>query len=347
MTEQDTTQPLSTRRKILFTMISILFFLGIIFLVGEVIARIMYSPPAHYQKADVDAHFGWYTKSNDRQEGKQKDSAGNEYPVIYETSKNGFREWGDVNSKKPKIFFIGDSYVQSVEVSNDKLFYNLLKDSLQVEVFAFGQAGFGNFQQYLVLDKYFDEIKPDIVVLQTCDNDFIDNYHQLELESGYKVGLERPYLKLNGQTEYYKPVPKAQRIIAKSKFLSYLAFKMNVLQQKTNTASVIAEKKIAEQKRGYNHFDQSVKISDKIIEKFRKRIPSDVKFIGFSASLFNPQLGEFQQIFEKHQVPFYSEPAMAIQLAQKRKQVVNSDDGYHWNEAGHELIAKALLEILK
>lgn len=343
----DNNKPLTTRRKILFSLISILFSLGIIFFVGELVARIFYQPPAHYQKADVDSKFGWYTKSNDKQVGKQKDKAGNEYEVIYQTEKNGFREWGDVNSDKQKVFFLGDSYIQSVEVSNDKLFYNLLKDSLDIEVFAFGQAGFGNWQQYLVLDKFLDEIKPDIIVLQTCDNDFIDNYHQLELESGYKVGLERPYLKLDGSTEYYKPVPKMQRIIAKSKFLSYLAFKFNVLQQKTNTAAVLAEKKIAEQKRGYNHFEQSVKISDKILEKFRKRIPADVKFVGFSASIFNPQLAEFQQIFEKHQVPFYATPAQAIQQAQQQRQIVNSEDGYHWNELGHEVIAREVLKILQ
>ncbi len=342
----DTKRPLTTGRKILFTIISILFFTGIIFLVGELVASMFYQPPAHYQKADVDSTFGWYTKSNDKQVGKQKDSAGNEYDVIYQTGKNGFREWGDVNSKKQKVFFLGDSYIQSVEVSNDKLFYNLLKDSLDIEVFAFGQAGYGNWQQYMVLDKFLDIIKPDVVVLQTCDNDFIDNYHQLELESGYKVGLERPYLKLDGTTEYYKPVPKAQRIIAKSKFLSYLAFKFNVLQQKTNTAAVLAEKKIAEQKRGYHHFDQSVKISDKILEKFKARVPADVKFIGFSASLFNPQLSEFQQLFKKHQIPFYSEPAQAIQKAQQQKQTVNSEDGYHWNEAGHQIIGNEIRKIL-
>ncbi len=343
----DSKQPLSTGRKILFTIISILFSLGVIFLVGELVARIFYQPPAHYQKADIDSKFGWYTKSNDKQVGKQKDKGGNEYEVIYQTEKNGFREWGDINSTKKKVFFLGDSYIQSVEVSNDKLFYNLLQDSLDIEVFAFGQAGFGNWQQYLVLDKYFDIIKPDVVVLQTCDNDFIDNYHQLELESGYKVGLDRPYLKLDGTTEFYKPVPKTQRIIAKSKFLSYLAYKFNILQQKTNTAAVLAEKKIAEQKRGYKHFDQSVKISDKIIEKFRNRIPNEVQFVGFSASLFNPQLSEFQQIFKKHGIPFYAEPAQAIQQAQQQKQIVNSEDGYHWNEAGHVLIAEELVSILE
>ena len=343
----DTTQPLSTGRKILFTIISILFALGVIFFIGELVARLFYQPPAHYQKADVDSKFGWYTKSNDQQVGKQKDKAGNEYDVIYETEKNGFREWGDVNSKKKKVFFLGDSYIQSVEVSNDKLFYNLLKDSLDIEVFAFGQAGFGNWQQYLVLEKFFDVIKPDVVVLQTCDNDFIDNYHQLELESGYKVGLERPYLKLDGSTEFYKPVPKTQRMIAKSKFLSYLAFKFNVLQQKTNTAAVLAEKKIAEQKRGYNHFDHAVKITDKILEKFRTRIPEEVQFIGFSASIFNPQLSEFQQIFKKHNIPFYAEPALAIQQAQQQKQIVNSADGYHWSEAGHEVIGREIYKVLK
>ena len=342
----DSKRPLTTGRKILFTIISIFFFLGIIFLVGELVARLFYQPPAHYQKADIDSTFGWYTKSNDRQVGKQKDKGGNEYEVIYETEKNGFREWGDINSIKKKVFFLGDSYIQSVEVSNDKLFYNIIKDSLDIEVFAFGQAGFGNWQQYLVLDKYMDIINPDVVVLQTCDNDFIDNYHQLELESGYKVGLDRPYLKLDGTTEFYKPVPKIQRIISKSKFLSYLAYKFNVLQQKTNTAAVLAEKKIAEQKRGYNHFDQSVKITDKIVEKFRSRIPTDVKFVGFSASLFNPQLSEFQQIFEKHQIPFYSEPAKAIQQAQVERKIVTSEDGYHWNEEGHEVIGKEVAKIL-
>jgi alkylation response protein AidB-like acyl-CoA dehydrogenase len=49
----------------------------------------------------------------------------------------------------------------------------LANASLAVQVY--GGHGYGTLQEYLVIDKYIDEIKPDLILLQVCSNDFTNN----------------------------------------------------------------------------------------------------------------------------------------------------------------------------
>ena len=49
-----------------------------------------------------------------------------------------------------------------------------LGDSFQV--FSYGCGGYGSLQEYMILDKYFDIIDPDIIIIQTSSNDISDNY---------------------------------------------------------------------------------------------------------------------------------------------------------------------------
>ncbi len=176
----------------------------VFFLSGEIITRILFSfnkkhvliPP--YDNAIKDELLGWKMKPNYTFNGLMKDSEYQTYPVHLEYDQNGFKAFGNIYAKKPKVFFIGDSYTSCIEVSNKKSYFNLIGDSLNVEVFAYGQAGYGTLQEYLVFDKFIDVIQPDMIVWQVCTNDFIDNFYELEMLSGYKVGERRPYLEKNG-----------------------------------------------------------------------------------------------------------------------------------------------------
>src|SRR5689334_9229214 len=51
-----------------------------------------------------------------------RDLAGRSYERVYRTDANGSRSWG-THPGRPKVLFIGDSYTQAVEVSNDSTFY--------------------------------------------------------------------------------------------------------------------------------------------------------------------------------------------------------------------------------
>jgi len=104
------------------------------------------------------------------------------------------------------VLFIGDSYTHAVEVSRTKTYYEILATYLPFECFAYGAAGYGTLQEYLLLEKYMNIIDPDNIILQLCSNDIIDNYSAMEKISTYKVGKKRPYLNKYGDIIYETPL---------------------------------------------------------------------------------------------------------------------------------------------
>jgi len=112
----------------------------------------------------LDKKLGWVVPENYSFKGTEKDIWGKTYPVEIKTGRYGFRMFGDVNSGKPKILFIGDSFTNAFTISNDKTYYGIIGEAFPVEIFAYGEGGYGTLQEYMILDEYFDLIKPDIIV---------------------------------------------------------------------------------------------------------------------------------------------------------------------------------------
>jgi len=221
------------KRRILFSFLWFCIFLILISLIGEILVR-KYSShkfgkpkniPPPYNTAQKDDYLGWKMKPYYSYDGKLIDANGEEYIVNLNYDENGFKSFGNIETSKEKILFLGDSYTASIEVSNEKSFFNLIRDSLDVEVFAYGHAGFGSLQEYMVFDKWVDKIKPDMVVWEVCSNDFIDNYAPLEIVCGYKVGERRPYLNKSGRIYYRKPLSFWQKIKEKLHFYAWLELK--------------------------------------------------------------------------------------------------------------------------
>jgi hypothetical protein len=347
-------RPLS--RKILFGVISTLFLLIVLFIVGEIGFRVYYAlkdisiekpePAPPYNTAKKEDKVGWRPKADYLFDGKMKDADGIEYDIHLTTTQNGFRQYGNPKTDKPKVFFLGDSYTQSVEVSDDKVFYKIMSDSLPIEVFAFGMAGYGQIQQFMILDEYFDTIQPDILVLQVCSNDFIDNHYKIEMESGYKVGLRRPYLTLDGDIIYHHPIPQWQKVEKYSRFLGFIFQRLDNAKQNVGVKDS-AEKRIAEQGEAYEDFAYSTKVTELALQKIIQRIGDKTQIIVFNADAYNPQAAEFKAICEDNNVIYTFSAMEAIQQMEHEGVVIRAGDGYHWNEKGHEVIAKALMGDLK
>ncbi len=353
---KDTRKPLSTGKKITFTLVIVLFFLVLIIAIGEVILRSCCAddykkdlPPPPYNTAQKDDLLGWKMTPGYAFDGKMRDEAGQEYDLSIRYDENGFKAFGDTTAGRPKVLFLGDSYTACIEVSNEKSFFNLLGDSLGFEVFAYGHAGFGTLQQYLVLDQWVDKIRPDVVVWEVCSNDFIDNYAPLEIACGYKVGERRPYLSADGEIFYRRPLSFWQKIQERLIVFKWLEERWDGVQENLfGKEKRVGEYYISFDKRAFPPFDKSVKITEKIFDKIKNRLPAGTKVIGFTADIFQPQRDEFKRIFEANGFRFYDEPAIKVEQAKvEKKQVVKAVDGYHWNEQGHEIIARTLMPFLK
>ncbi len=313
-----------------------------IIIIGEIAMRLTSTPTEYSDKSLIHKQLGWVPKSDYSSSYKVKNygKKATSYKVDYSTGQNGFRIWGNTEASKPKVWFIGDSFVQSVEVSNENLFYKYIGDSLGVEVFAFGQAGYGTLQQKLILDKYIDEIDPDLIVWQTCDNDFVDNHAPLEYNSGYKVGLRRPYLNLDGSIIYRKPVPRWVEIIDKSKFLGLMRKKIkNTFSSK---ATVTSQKLINDLNKEYLPYAKSIEITDKIVASIIETT-KEVPVIAFSASRFEPSLANMAQIFNNNDIPYNYRVGRQIFDKNKIGPTLHSSDGYHWNPAGQKYLSELLI----
>ncbi|MBK8722372.1 MAG: SGNH/GDSL hydrolase family protein [Saprospiraceae bacterium] len=338
--------------KLFTALFLILFFL--IAIIGELFLRSIHygvkpsvTPP--YDTALKDELFGWVMKPNYSYSGKKQDKAGVEYDIDLKFDENGFKMFGNIQSTKPKVLFIGDSYTASVESSNDKTFYKLVADSIDIEVFAYGHAGYGNLQEFMILDKWVDKIKPDIIVMEVCSNDFIDNYAPLEIECGYKVGERRPYLDENQTITYYRPLSLAQKLKEKSRFFNWFSNRLeNSWYNITKIEKRVGEYYISTERTNYEPYKNSIEITNLIIDKIKSRIPSNAKFLAFSADSYQPAMDDFKYIFESKKLQFSTIPVKKVDAFEYFKMGnVRTSDGYHWNNQGQELIASGIIEELK
>jgi hypothetical protein len=355
--------PLSFGRKLMYSLITLVLLLAIVIGIGEVFVRFRHgdlyrknplTPP--YDTAEKDNYLGWKMRPGYTFQGEMLDVNRQPYPISLRYDENGFKAFGDTASTKPKVLFLGDSYTASIEASNERTFYNILADSLGFEAFAYGHAGFGTLQEFMVLDKWVDRIKPDLVVWETCSNDFIDNYAPLEIACGYKVGQRRPYLAEDGSIFYRRPLSLWQRLKEPIWFFRWLEERwFGVKQNLFNKEKRVGEYYIATQKREYPLFDESVKTTERIVAMIRKRLSEYSEFsklVAFSADIYEPQMSEMKRIFEANGARFYEDPARLLEQAMlEQKLPLKAVDNCHWSEQGQAVIALGLLphlrEILK
>jgi len=331
------------KKKITYILVINAFFLFIILLLGEALTRITTDSSEYSDKSVIDSNLGWKNKEHYAATYSMTDfgdDSGHHYMVNYSTAEHGCRVWGDTASSKPKVLFIGDSYTQAVEVSDSLTFYHILQDSLDFELFAYGQAGWGTLQEYLWLTSMVPIVKPDLIIWQTCDNDFIDNYAPLEYNSNYKVGLRRPYLTPDGSIIHKVARPAWENTLSYSKFLTLLKNKWQTTSAKF-TSRKTTQQLITELADDYEPYKKSKNVTRQIFEKAATQF-SEVPIYLFSASAYQPLLSDMDTQLTSVGYSLDSIPILNLRAKKWGGQVINSADGYHFNELGHRLLASEL-----
>ncbi|MBK9731907.1 MAG: SGNH/GDSL hydrolase family protein [Chitinophagaceae bacterium] len=352
------TSPQSNSTKnILFGIISTVIVLIVISIIGEIVLRVFPGavadqlPEPPYNSRLLNDEIGWIIKPNYEFTGKMRDLKNNEYPVHISFDENGFRNVPvhDTLPRPVTILFLGDSYTESVEVSNEKLFYSIIQDSLPVKVYGYGAAGYGNLQEYLILEKYIDKIKPDIVLWQLCTNDYIDNYCPLEKETNYRVGMQRPYLTATNNIVYDRAWLPNKHLREYSHFLYFLAERMDAAKTKITGKAPEhpGEKMMYEQDSSFVLFKNSIHITDLIAKKFQDRFGKETHLITYVSDSFDPLYSILKNICVKNNLEFIDSVGTKVQEAQDLGQVVRANDGYHWNEEGHKIVAARLIEQIR
>jgi GDSL-like Lipase/Acylhydrolase family len=108
---------------------------------------------------------------------------------------------------KPRILFLGDSFVWGYDVEASARFTDLLaRRRPDREVLNLGVSGYGTDQEFLLLQRFFERYQPDLVFLIVSQqNDLIDNSINLNYGGYYK-----PYFVVGDGLELRGvPVPRA------------------------------------------------------------------------------------------------------------------------------------------
>lgn len=118
-----------------------------------------------------DARLGWFPR-----EGSRSEFTGSRTISVRHNS-YGFRDDEFLPKTRPRIVFLGDSFVWGFDAEESERFTEKLQARIpDWEVLNLGVSGFGTDQEFLLLQSWYDILQPDIVFLvYTAGSDDHDN----------------------------------------------------------------------------------------------------------------------------------------------------------------------------
>jgi len=177
-----------------------------------------------------DPELGWVPTPNYTPRPRQiRDLAEVSRSRHYSTNAFGARLWG-TSPGRPKLLFIGDSFTQASDVSNDETYYHRFAELSGLDTYAIGASGYGTLQEKKLLERLLrvSGLRPDILVLQFCSNDFVDNSPTLERESIALTQRIRPYRDAQGGDVY--TLGANRLFVAALRWSAVFRFGLNVTQ---------------------------------------------------------------------------------------------------------------------
>ena len=260
-----------------------------------------------------DEKLGWFPVENSK-----KIFRGEYRRIKVEHNSRGFRDSEHVVDTRPRIVFIGDSFVWGYDVEKQERFTEKLNAKIaNVSIYNLGVSGYGTDQEYLLLAQHYDFYKPNIVFLVFSNSDIWDNSHN-ELYNGYF----KPYFIANGDSLTLKgvPVPKSWHyFIAQHDVLSYSCW----FRLLTRFYFVCMEPPSLE----VNNPSSAIIIN---INRFVKT--RGAKFV-VGLQYEEPNLKKF---LERNSIPY-------IDLTNSYKYPTN---GGHWTPAGHTFVSEKIYDFL-
>ncbi|HZN30347.1 MAG TPA: DUF3772 domain-containing protein [Xanthobacteraceae bacterium] len=177
---------------------------------AELLLRIVDFAELHVPPDNVmygpDAELGWSLVPN-----RSTQSTSGNRTISVELNSLGLREREFTDARPGTFIFIGDSFTFGYDAERNERFSDLLQQALpQYRMVNAGVSGYGTDQQYLLLQRLWGRVKPQIVVLTVCvDNDRDDNSSSFRYRRYYK-----PYFARTPEGEWQLrgyPLPPSKR----------------------------------------------------------------------------------------------------------------------------------------
>jgi hypothetical protein len=227
----------------------------------------------------------------------------------------GLRDIEPEATAKPTIAFIGDSFVWGYDAEENERFTNLLRARLpEQRIVNAGVTAYGTDQEYLLLDRIWDRIKPNVVVLMFCsDNDRKDNTTNTRNDGPYKPYFDSRTGKFAGI-----PVPWSR----------HLYFDDNWLARHSWVARVAVSAYVLLG----NPVVAAPDPTERLIGMMREKVEArGAKFL-VGLQFHDPQLEDY---LRAHGIPYASFDGADHY----------GGDGDHWTPKGHELVAERLMTL--
>jgi len=304
----------------------------------EYAARQRYKPSLSYLSDDL----GWLPTPNLSTSYAKRGYA---TEISYSTNADGFRRFGDPDSSKTKVWAIGDSTTQAYHVSDGQAYYDVLADLHPgLEVFGYGVGGYGTVQQLMVLDRFWNQIEPDVVLWQMCANDLVNNDWLLEsLSNEHNNHMARPYLGEDGRIELRHPDLRLGWLARRSLLVRRMVVLRSSLRKRSHGSIE------AELHRDHPALHRTVAATRQAIERAITAGPG-VTFLAFfvpSPERYGWEAEAWEQVCSVQGLECLPEVNEALDAARRAGVTVDGGEDPHWNAAGHEIAARAILDRLQ
>lgn len=189
------------RKEIVLLVVTLLFSVSLL----EIFVRRFFPlVQEHNRMFEYDETLGWRFIPNNRGAIIYPD----EVRHYIKTNAFGFRDDPPPLQKDDvkKILILGDSFVSNISVRDHDVFTEVMEKELKnVSVINMGVNGYGQVQEYLLLERLFEQMDPDLVILVIyIRNDFTENSGGFWL---YPQQYSRPYAGLEEGTGTLKIFP--------------------------------------------------------------------------------------------------------------------------------------------
>lgn len=340
---------LTRRKRIVFSAIAVSFPLLFLILAAEVRMRLKFSKAAIAEaRRVIDPELGWKPTPNLVREGTALDAL--RRPAKFRMTQNadGFRLAADAATAKPRVFVLGDSYTQSDDIDDSKFYPALLATRIPEAAFwAFGCSGYGTFQQWMILKKHVATIRPNVLLLQMSSNDIVNNLLELEDAMPFLATPgPRPYLVDDGTTKFH--------FASRDKGLRRYSKTWGSILDRYDSVVNKSERWVPGKVRQYgtsrnpdNFGELLVRATEKTVELLRRMqsdIGPDARLIAFYDEDVPPLSDALKKACKLAGVELIDTvgPAMMAEEGRQGKFVYRTIDKWHWNDAGHQVVADLL-----
>lgn len=259
----------------------------------------------------------------------------------------GEKNFGSIEKKSYKIFITGDSFTQGNGVIDENRYYSVLRQGLDFELFVYAAPGYSTTQEYLVIKKYIREIQPDLIIIQLCNNDPINNDISLEIRSLLHNNHQlRPYL-IDNKIKFLFPshfggltyfMVKHSRLALRTMII------MDVMLRNLRDREFITS---VEEHIGESQYSKLYENAEKTTKQLMGLIRNET---GKIPIVFLP-VDTYKELnaMLRTELPnsyWIDSPAKLLDELKAQGAPVVQQDGGHWNEQGHKIAGTMLLEEL-